>query len=88
MVSLPKISITLTATGARAEYREEAHQSRWATELDQLRLRVQALEPVAQQAQGALDTCTLLRQQLRAAELRASALDEQLLVLEKSDRGS
>jgi len=75
----------MTQRATRAEYREEAHQTRWAEELDRLRLKVQALEPLAEQARVALETCTLLRQQLRAAELRAAALEQQLMSIEKSE---
>lgn len=75
----------MTQRATRAEYREEAHQTRWAEELDGLRQKVQALEPLAKQAQMALDTGALLRQQLRAAELRAAALEQQLMAIEKSE---
>ena len=34
----------------RAEEREYAHQSRWAEEVDQLRLKLAALQPLAPQA--------------------------------------
>lgn len=75
----------MTQRATRAEYREEAHQTRWAEELDGLRQKVQALEPLAEHARAALETCALLRHQLRAAELRAAALEQQVLASEKSD---
>ena len=52
----------------RAEQREETHQSRWAAEVDQLRLQVKGFKPLAQQARQALDSVGLLRRQLQAAE--------------------
>jgi hypothetical protein len=64
-----------------AEDREEAHQTRWAEEIDRLRLKVAALEPVAHQTRIIRDTNELLRHQLQAAELRAAALDQQLVRL-------
>jgi len=63
----------------RAEKREEAHQSRWAVEVDQLRLKVLAYEPLAQQGQKALDSVGLLRRQLQAAEARIAGLEQQLI---------
>jgi hypothetical protein len=63
----------------RAEQREEAHQSRWAVEVDQLRLKVAAFEPLAQQARKALDSDGLLRRQLQAAEARIAVLEQQLI---------
>ena len=63
----------------RAEKREEAHQSRWAVEVDQLRLKVKAFEPLAQQAQKALESDGLLRRQLQAAEARIAMLEQQLI---------
>ena len=64
----------------RAEERERAHQSHWGMEIDRLRLRLQALEPLAAR-RGDRDPTELLRQQLRAAEQRAAGLEEQLLVV-------
>jgi hypothetical protein len=63
----------------RAEEREEAHQTRWAEEIDRLRLKVLGLEPLAHQARIVRDTNELLRHQLQAAELRAAQLETQLL---------
>jgi hypothetical protein len=62
----------------RAEQREAAHQSRWAVEVDQLRLKVKAFEPLAQQAERALESVGLLRRQLQAAEARIAMLELQL----------
>jgi hypothetical protein len=69
----------------RAEEREETHQSRWATEVDQLRLQVEAFKPLAQQARQALDSVGLLRRQLQAAEARVATLEQQLI--EANGRG-
>jgi hypothetical protein len=74
----------------RSEMREQAHQSQWGMEIDRLRLRLQALEPLAARANH--DPTVLLRQQLRVAEQRAAQLEEQLLEVlgrsqsESSDR--
>jgi hypothetical protein len=65
----------------RAEAREEAHQLRWASEVDQLRTRVALLEPLAQQARAAVRGQELLAAQLRAAHARIAVLEEQLLAL-------
>ena len=62
----------------RAEQREAAHQSRWAAEVDQLRLKVRAFEPLVQRAGQALESAGLLRRQLQAAEARISVLEQQL----------
>lgn len=75
----------MTQRAAVAELREEAHQSRTAEELDRLRLKVRALEPLTEKAQVAMETCTLLRHQLRAAELRAAALEQQVWLFEHPD---
>ena len=69
----------------RAEDREEAHQTRWAEEVDRLRLKIAALEPVAQQARIGRDTNELLRHQLQAAELRAAQLEAQLMASQESE---
>jgi hypothetical protein len=63
----------------RAERREEAHQSRWALEVDQLRLKVSTYEPMIQEARKALESVGLLKHQLRAAELRIATLEQQLI---------
>lgn len=69
----------------RAEEREDAHQLRWAAEVDRLRLTVATLEPLVQQANAARASIDLLRHQLRAAEQRAASLEQQLMaVLEQS----
>ena len=62
----------------RAEQREAAHQSRWAAEVDQLRLKVRASEHLVKQAGQALESVGLLRRQLQAAEARISMLEQQL----------
>jgi hypothetical protein len=62
-----------------ADHREQAHQSRWASEVDQLRQQVATLEPLALQARTALDHAELLRRQLHAAHMRIAALEEQLM---------
>ena len=62
-----------------AEHREQVHQTRWAQEVDQLRQRVVALEPLAAQATRALETAELLRRQLYAAHVRIAALEQELL---------
>jgi hypothetical protein len=69
----------------RAEEREEAHQTRWAEEIDRLRLKVAALEPAAHQARIVRDTNELLRHQLQAAELRAAQLEAQLMASQQSE---
>jgi hypothetical protein len=63
---------------ARAEEREYTHQSRWAEEVDQLRLKLAALEPLAQQGRLSQDSDGLLRHRLQAAEHRAAAFEQQL----------
>jgi hypothetical protein len=63
---------------SRSHEREEAHQSRWAEEVDRLRLQVATLEPLAQQARLWRDTEALLRHRLLAAERRAAQLERQL----------
>jgi hypothetical protein len=63
----------------RAEQREETHQSRWAMEVDQLRLKVTTYEPQAQEARKALESVGLLRRQLQAAEARIAMLEQQLM---------
>jgi hypothetical protein len=69
----------------RAEQREETHQSRWAVEVDQLRLKVATYEPLVQQARTALESVRLLQRQLQAAEARIAMLEQQLI--EASGRG-
>ena len=67
-----------------AEEREEAHQVRWALEVDRLRQQVSALEPLARQARLANETMEWLRRQLQSAERRASLFEEQLLTLTRA----
>ena len=62
-----------------AEYREQAHQSRWAMEVDRLRQQVANLEPLALKTKAAMDTAELLRHQLHAAHVRIAALEQQVL---------
>jgi hypothetical protein len=59
----------------RAEAREEAHQRRWAQEIDILRMRVAELEPLAKEARSSQQVILLLRQELRAAQDRLAAKD-------------
>lgn len=66
---------------ARAEQREDAHQARWAEEVDRLRQQIANLEPLARQALAARDSVELLRHQLQAAQLRAATLERQLIQL-------
>jgi predicted RNase H-like nuclease (RuvC/YqgF family) len=77
---------SLRERAERAEQREEAHQSRWAVEVDQLRLKVATYEPLVQQARTALESVGLLRRQLQSAEARIASLEQQLL--EKQGRGA
>ena len=63
----------------RAEDRERAHQTHWAEEVDRLRMKVQALEPLAHHGRIAGEGSDLLRHQLHAAEQRAARLEEQLI---------
>ena len=63
----------------RAEDRERAHQTHWAEEVDRLRMKVQALEPLARYGRLSGEGSDLLRHQLHAAEQRAAQLEEQLL---------
>jgi hypothetical protein len=69
----------------RAEHREEAHQTRWAEEIDRLRRQVESLGPVAHQARIVRDTNELLRHQLQAAQLRAAQLEAQLLASQQNE---
>jgi hypothetical protein len=62
-----------------ADHREQAHQSRWALEVDRLRQQLATLEPLALQAKAALDAAELLRRQLHAAHVRISVLESQLI---------
>ena len=75
---------TLRQSTQLAEHREQAHQTRWALEVDQLRQRVAALEPLAAQATRAQETAELLRRQLYAAHVRIATLEQELL--EKESR--
>jgi hypothetical protein len=62
-----------------ADHREQAHQSRWALEVDRLRQQIAILEPLALQSKAALDTAESLRRQLHAAHVRIATLEGQLL---------
>jgi hypothetical protein len=70
---------TLSEALKLAEHREQAHQSRWAMEVDRLRQQLTTLEPLALQSKAALDTAELLRRQLHAAHVRISVLESQLM---------
>ena len=70
---------SLRQSAQLAEHREQAHQTRWAMEVDQLRQKVTALEPIAAQATRALENAELLRRQLYAAHVRIAALEQELL---------
>jgi predicted RNase H-like nuclease (RuvC/YqgF family) len=70
---------SLRQSAQLADHREQAHQTRWALEVDQLRQRVAALEPAAAQATRALENAELLRRQLYAAHVRIAALEQELL---------
>jgi predicted nucleic acid-binding Zn-ribbon protein len=69
---------TLRRKLARTEEREDAHQVRWAEEVDQLRLKVAELESAGQQMRATGPPNELLRRQLQAAEFRAATLEQQL----------
>ena len=69
----------LRETANLAQHREEAHQARWAMEVDRLRQKVAELEPLALHAKAAIDNAELLRRQLHAAHMRISVLEQQLL---------
>ena len=69
----------LRAAANLAQHREEAHQTRWAMEVDRLRQKLAELEPLALHAKAALDNAELLRRQLHAAHMRISLLEQQLL---------
>ena len=75
----------LRAKLARAQEREDAHQMRWAAEVDQLRMQLAALEPLGQQRRAAGESDELLRRQLQAAERRAAALEQQLYELTRRE---
>jgi len=62
-----------------AEHREQAHQSRWAMEVDRLRQQVTSLESQASRTKAAMDTAELLRHQLHAAHVRIAVLEQQVL---------
>ena len=62
-----------------SQHREEAHQTRWALEVDRLRQRLLELEPLALHAKATLDNAELLRRELHAAHMRISILEQQLL---------
>jgi Plasmid replication region DNA-binding N-term len=59
--------------------REDAHQAHWSREVNQLRQRVQALEPLVKNATAG-PAGDALRREVEAAEVRAGQLDVQLRV--------
>jgi hypothetical protein len=69
----------------RAELREEAHQTRWAEEVDALRLKLQILEPLASKASVIQSANDRLRQQLQSAEQRVTTLENELLDLSNQE---
>ena len=71
--------VALRAAATLSQHREEAHQTRWALEVDRLRQRLLELEPRALHAKDAIDQAELLRRQLHAAHMRISVLEQQLL---------
>jgi hypothetical protein len=73
---------TLREAVRLADHREQAHQSRWALEVDRLRQQVATLDSLALQTKSALDAAELLRRQLHAAHLRISTLEQQLIAME------
>jgi hypothetical protein len=66
---------------ARVEEREYAHQTLWAEEVDQLRLKLAAVEPLVKEARIWSSSGELLRYRLQAAERRAAMLEQQLYEL-------
>lgn len=76
---------SLRQSAQLAEHREQAHQSRWALEVDRLRQRIAVLEPLAVQATRSLENAEWLRRQLYAANVRIAALEQELL--DKNSRG-
>lgn len=70
---------TLRQAADLAQHREQAHQTRWAMEVDRLRQKVAELEPLALHAKEAHDNAELLRRQLHAAHMRISVLEQQLM---------
>jgi len=79
---------TLREKLARAEEREDAHQARWAEEVDRLRQQVMTLEPLARQTLVGRESAELLRHQLQASQLRVSALEQQLSRLRRALGGT
>jgi hypothetical protein len=79
---------TLREALALAEHREQAHQSRWAAEVDRLRQQVATLEPMALKTKAALDAAELLRRELHAAHIRFAALEQQLLEAQNTHSGT
>jgi len=80
--SLRQELMVMQGRAERAEERELAHQSRWAMEIDQLRQKVAALEPLAHQARVDRELNERLRQQLQAAEQRTARLEQQLIQIQ------
>jgi hypothetical protein len=58
--------------------REDAHQAHWNREVGRLRERVNALEPLVQQAAAHGEVSEALKQQVQGAETRAGQLEVQL----------
>ena len=70
----------------QAEAREDAHQLRWAREIDELRTKVAELAPLAERSRRAEQDQLLLREQLRAAQSRILTLEEALLATHREAR--
>jgi len=75
------------ARAEAAEEREQAHQVRWARQIDELRTEIAALEPLAQQTRRALASEQILREQLRAAHARINWLEDRLMAEDPNERG-
>src|SRR5579872_5419847 len=63
-----------------AEYREQAHQDKWAMEVDRLRSEVSALKSAMRGERWMEDLVQQLRWQLAAAQARVAELEQQLAV--------
>ena len=68
----------LRAKLSQSESREDAHQTRWAEEVDRLRLKVAQLEPLARQYRVTHESHEYLRHQLQVAIRRATLLEDQV----------
>ena len=80
--------VLLRAQLALAREREESDQRRWAEEVDRLRIKVAALEPLAHQSQRLRETADLLQRRLQAAESLAGRLEAELLIALQSAQRS